>query len=131
MQEAVLYPATQEQFVLPGRACLSSASADFVKEVLSVPKNMKLLAVPLFELYDNTARYGPQLSAIPHLLSRYNFEFVDDDGNISAQTPGTEQPTGPRVLAGGEEHGEENGSREIKSENTSEIKEEIILENGI
>jgi len=27
-----------------------------------VPKNMKLLAVPLFELYDNTARYGPQLS---------------------------------------------------------------------
>jgi cleavage and polyadenylation specificity factor subunit 5 len=30
--------------------------------MLSVPKNMKLLAVPLFELYDNTARYGPQLS---------------------------------------------------------------------
>jgi cleavage and polyadenylation specificity factor subunit 5 len=55
-----------------------------------VPKNMKLLAIPLFELYDNaarcappfyavcarpsadarTCRYGPQLSAIPHLLSR-------------------------------------------------------------
>ena len=49
---------------------------------------MKLLAVPLFELYDNTARYGPQLSAIPHLLSRYNFEFVDEDGNVVAQTPG-------------------------------------------
>ena len=57
-------------------------------EVLSVPKNMKLLAVPLFELYDNTARYGPQLSAIPHLLSRYNFEYVDEDGNVVAQTPG-------------------------------------------
>lgn len=57
-------------------------------EVLSVPKNMKLLAVPLFELYDNTARYGPQLSAIPHLLSRYNFEFVDEDGNVCAATPG-------------------------------------------
>ena len=50
---------------------------------------MKLLAVPLFELYDNTARYGPQLSAIPHLLSRYNFEFVDEDGNVVAATPGT------------------------------------------
>lgn len=49
---------------------------------------MKLLAVPLFELYDNTARYGPQLSAIPHLLSRYNFEFVDEDGNVCAATPG-------------------------------------------
>ena len=44
---------------------------------------MKLLAVPLFELYDNTARYGPQLSAIPHLLSRYNFEFVDEEGNVA------------------------------------------------
>ncbi|KAG8912189.1 hypothetical protein FRC00_005070 [Tulasnella sp. 408] len=49
------------------------------KKVLAVPKNMKLLAIPLFELYDNAARYvvslllgyGPQLSAIPHLLSRY------------------------------------------------------------
>jgi cleavage and polyadenylation specificity factor subunit 5 len=49
---------------------------------------MKLLAVPLFELYDNTARYGPQLSAIPHLLSRYNFEFVDEDGKAVAVTPG-------------------------------------------
>lgn len=57
-------------------------------EVLSVPKNMKLLAVPLFELYDNTARYGPQLSAIPHLLSRYNFQYVDENGTVVAATPG-------------------------------------------
>ncbi|KAG0155566.1 hypothetical protein PDIDSM_2738 [Penicillium digitatum] len=56
------------------------------KKVLSVPKNMKLLAVPLFELYDNTARYGLQLSAIPHLLSRYNFEMVDENDNIVAVT---------------------------------------------
>ena len=73
-------------------------------EVLSVPKNMKLLAVPLFELYDNTARYGPQLSAIPHLLSRYNFEFVDEDGNVVAQTPGGDPGAqSVRVLAGGED----------------------------
>lgn len=81
--------------------------ADKSVEVLSVPKNMKLLAVPLFELYDNTARYGPQLSAIPHLLSRYNFEFVDEQGNVSACTPGV-GPTGEnapqtKVLAGGED----------------------------
>jgi cleavage and polyadenylation specificity factor subunit 5 len=74
-------------------------------EVLSVPKNMKLLAVPLFELYDNTARYGPQLSAIPHLLSRYNFEFVDEDGNVVAATPGAGIPSDSslpktKVLAG-------------------------------
>ncbi len=73
-------------------------------EILSVPKNMKLLAVPLFELYDNTARYGPQLSAIPHLLSRYNFEFVDEDGNVVAVTPGQGSSDGEvpktKVLAG-------------------------------
>ena len=65
---------------------------------------MKLLAVPLFELYDNTARYGPQLSAIPHLLSRYNFEFVDENDNVVAVTPGTplsaEQIPKTKVLTG-------------------------------
>lgn len=67
---------------------------------------MKLLAVPLFELYDNTQRYGPQLSAIPHLLSRYNFEFVNEDGEIVAATPGS-APDGykpqTKVLAGDDE----------------------------
>jgi cleavage and polyadenylation specificity factor subunit 5 len=66
---------------------------------------MKLLAVPLFELYDNTARYGPQLSAIPHLLSRYNFEFVDENGQIVAVTPGGGPADGyvpkTKILAGG------------------------------
>lgn len=63
---------------------------------------MKLLAVPLFELYDNPARYGPQLASIPHLLSRYNFEFVDEKGTVSAQTPGV-GPTETKLLAGGDE----------------------------
>ncbi|KAH7349987.1 cleavage and polyadenylation specificity factor subunit 5 [Plectosphaerella cucumerina] len=74
-------------------------------KVLSVPKNMKLLAVPLFELYDNTARYGPQLSAIPHLLSRYNFEFVDENGTVVANTPGGGPAEGyvpsVKIIAGG------------------------------
>jgi len=68
---------------------------------------MKLLAVPLFELYDNTARYGPQLSAIPHLLSRYNFEFVDEKGQVVAVTPGGGADADgyvpqTKVLAGGD-----------------------------
>jgi cleavage and polyadenylation specificity factor subunit 5 len=67
---------------------------------------MKLLAVPLFELYDNTQRYGPQLSAIPHLLSRYNFEFVNEDGEVVAATPGagpSEYVPKVKVLAGGDD----------------------------
>ncbi|GAA6032804.1 hypothetical protein JCM8097_000800 [Rhodosporidiobolus ruineniae] len=43
------------------------------RQVLTVPKNMKIVALPLFELYDNAVRYGPQLAAIPHILSRINF----------------------------------------------------------
>jgi cleavage and polyadenylation specificity factor subunit 5 len=43
--------------------------------IFSVPKNMNLLAVPLFELYDNSARYGPIISSIPHLISRFNFVY--------------------------------------------------------
>ncbi|KAI7323661.1 hypothetical protein KC326_g1472, partial [Hortaea werneckii] len=81
-------------------------------KVLAVPKNMKLLAVPLFELYDNTGRYGPQLSAIPHYLSRYRWEFVDEEGKVVAWTPGgpvDERVGGAKVLAGGEADGEANG----------------------
>ena len=96
-----------------------------IPEVLSVPKNMKLLAVPLFELYDNTARYGPQLSAIPHLLSRYNFEFVDEDGNVTAQTPGSEQPSnGIKVLAG-----DDIGDTDAKKEEEAEDMK-LKIENG-
>ncbi|KAJ5908682.1 cleavage and polyadenylation specific factor 5 [Penicillium taxi] len=82
-------------------------------EVLSVPKNMKLLAVPLFELYDNTARYGPQLSAIPHLLSRYNFEFVDENNNVVAMTPGAHANLQTKVLAGGDD-GQDTGMTDVE-----------------
>lgn len=85
---------------------------------------MKLLAVPLFELYDNTARYGPQLSAIPHLLSRYRWEFVGEDGKVVGVTPGEgrgdEGEEGVRietkVLAGGEAAESGKGKGEVKME---------------
>ena len=107
-------------------------------EVLSVPKNMKLLAVPLFELYDNTARYGPQLSAIPHLLSRYKFEFVDEEGNVGAATPGWDPgPTEVRILATGEEtEAEMNGGkgegsgRDVKVEGDTIVQEEGVQRAG-
>ena len=86
------------------------------EKVLSVPKNMKLLAVPLFELYDNSQRYGPQLSAIPHYLSRYRWEFVDEDGKVVKVTPGDgskagDQPPKTKVLVGDDtDMKEENGT---------------------
>ena len=39
-------------------------------------ENMRLVAVPLFEIYDNVTRYGPVISSIPALLSRFNMSLV-------------------------------------------------------
>uniref|UniRef100_A0A8D1DXJ7 Uncharacterized protein n=1 Tax=Sus scrofa TaxID=9823 RepID=A0A8D1DXJ7_PIG len=39
------------------------------KALFAVPKNYKLVATPLFELYDNAPRYGPIISSLPQLLS--------------------------------------------------------------
>jgi cleavage and polyadenylation specificity factor subunit 5 len=38
---------------------------------------MKLLAVPLFELYENASRYGPVISSLPQALARFQFEFAE------------------------------------------------------
>lgn len=43
----------------------------FVLALFAVPKNYKLVAAPLFELYDNAPGYGPIISSLPQLLSRY------------------------------------------------------------
>lgn len=42
-------------------------------KLLNVPKNMKLTAVPFFDLHENVVRYGPQLAALPLMLSRFAF----------------------------------------------------------
>ncbi|MEW5301044.1 MAG: hypothetical protein WDW36_003927 [Sanguina aurantia] len=46
------------------------------RSMFAVPRNVKLVAVPLFELYDNVPRYGPVISAIPAMLSRYRVNVV-------------------------------------------------------
>ncbi|RSH82288.1 hypothetical protein EHS25_005998 [Saitozyma podzolica] len=40
------------------------------QKTFAVPLNMKLHAIPIFEFYDNAARYGPQFAGIPYLLSK-------------------------------------------------------------
>jgi hypothetical protein len=51
---------------------------------------MRLVAVPLFELYENTSRYGAQLSALPHALSSRTFILADDIAPSDADTPLTD-----------------------------------------
>lgn len=46
------------------------------KAMFAVPRNYKLVAAPLFELYDNTNGYGPVISSLPQALSRFNCVFA-------------------------------------------------------
>lgn len=43
-----------------------------------VPRNLKLLAVPLSQIHDNYQVYGPIISGIPNLLSKFSFNVVRD-----------------------------------------------------
>lgn len=44
--------------------------------LFAVPKNYKLVAAPLFELYDNAQGYGPIISSLPQAMSRFNLSYV-------------------------------------------------------
>ncbi|GAB2218094.1 hypothetical protein Droror1_Dr00001312 [Drosera rotundifolia] len=43
----------------------------------TVPKNMKLLAVPLSQTHDNHKTYGTIIAGIPQLLSKFSFNMVE------------------------------------------------------
>ena len=46
------------------------------KTMFHVPRNYKLVAAPLFELYDNSAGYGPVIANLPQNLSRFTFIYI-------------------------------------------------------
>jgi len=41
-----------------------------------VPKNYKLLAVPLCQIHENSKTYGPIISGVPQLLSKFSFNMI-------------------------------------------------------
>ncbi|KAL6900875.1 hypothetical protein ACP4OV_005551 [Aristida adscensionis] len=43
-----------------------------------VPRNMKLLAVPLSQVHGNAQVYGPIISGIPNLLSKFPLNVISD-----------------------------------------------------
>mmetsp|Transcript_4421 Transcript_4421/g.15827 ORF Transcript_4421/g.15827 Transcript_4421/m.15827 type:complete len:207 (-) Transcript_4421:1249-1869(-) len=74
--ETVLYPYVPAHITKP-KECKKLFIVPLPeKATFSVPRNLKLLAVPLFELYDNVQRYGPVISAIPQELSRFNLNVM-------------------------------------------------------
>ena len=49
---------------------LCQENPDF-SALFAVPRNYKLVAAPLFELFDNSAGYGPIIASLPQALSRW------------------------------------------------------------
>ncbi|KAJ8649562.1 hypothetical protein MRB53_002585 [Persea americana] len=43
-----------------------------------VPRNLKMLAVPLCQIHGSHKTYGPVISGIPLLLSKFSFNIIDD-----------------------------------------------------
>ncbi|KAG6597148.1 Acetyl-coenzyme A carboxylase carboxyl transferase subunit alpha, chloroplastic, partial [Cucurbita argyrosperma subsp. sororia] len=69
--ETVMYPYCPPHITKPKECKKLFIVHLSEREYFAVPKNLKLLAVPLFELYDNVQRYGPVISTIPQQLSRF------------------------------------------------------------
>ncbi|XP_047944265.1 pre-mRNA cleavage factor Im 25 kDa subunit 1-like isoform X2 [Salvia hispanica] len=42
-----------------------------------VPKNFRLLAIPLCQLHENGETYGPIVSGVPQLLSKCSFNMIE------------------------------------------------------
>eukprot|EP01084_Bolivina_argentea_P228622 386101_1 len=75
--ETVMYPYIPPQVATPKECRKIFLTQLPPTGILGVPKNLKLLAVPLFELYDNAHRYGPVIASLPQLLARVKFIFCD------------------------------------------------------
>ena len=43
---------------------------------VQIPRNYKIVAVPLFDLYENSSRYGAILASLPSLLSRFRLTLA-------------------------------------------------------
>ncbi|XP_061955937.1 pre-mRNA cleavage factor Im 25 kDa subunit 2-like isoform X2 [Populus nigra] len=74
--ETIMYPYCPPHITKPKECKKLYLVRLSEREYFAVPKNLKLLAVPLFELYDNVQRYGPVISTIPQQLSRFQFNMI-------------------------------------------------------
>ncbi len=45
------------------------------KFAFSVPKNMQLVAIPLYDLFDNAATFGSVIASLPALISRFHKNY--------------------------------------------------------
>ena len=64
--------------------------------VMQVPRNLKLLAVPLFELLDNATKFASVIASIPHLMSRFKLNLAGQQ--VTAGQPPAAEPADSQQL---------------------------------
>ncbi|XP_021746072.1 pre-mRNA cleavage factor Im 25 kDa subunit 1-like [Chenopodium quinoa] len=75
--ETVLYPYLPPNIKQPKECAKLFLVKLPVSRKFIVPKNLKLLAVPLCQVHDNHKTYGPIIAGIPQLLSKYSFNMIE------------------------------------------------------
>lgn len=49
---------------------------------LQIPTNLQLVAVPLYELYDNAANFGPVVAAVPQMIARFRLNITGPSASL-------------------------------------------------
>eukprot|EP00667_Euglena_gracilis_P022250 EG_transcript_24686 len=70
-----VYPYLPPHLTKPKECCLLFLVPLPERRTFAVPRNLKLLAVPLFELLESPDRYGTLITAVPILISRFGMTF--------------------------------------------------------
>ena len=60
---------------------------------MQIPRNWKIVAVPLFDLYENSSRFGAILASLPGLLSRFRLTLAGATPSVQValKTDGKEE----------------------------------------
>ncbi len=67
---------------------------------MQVPTNLRLIAVPLYELYDNAANFGRVIAAVPHMIGRFRLNMA---GAVAEPLPAAEGKAAARAPADDDE----------------------------
>ncbi|KFK29542.1 hypothetical protein AALP_AA7G147500 [Arabis alpina] len=75
--ETLLYPFLPPNVNHPKECTKIFLVRPSLNQQFVVPKNYKLLAVPLCQIHDNEKTYGPIISQLPKLLSKFSFNMME------------------------------------------------------
>lgn len=74
--ESLLYPYLPPNAKMPKECTKLFLVKLPVSRRFSVPRTQKLLAVPLCQVHENHKTYGPIISGVPQLLSKFSFNIL-------------------------------------------------------